>query len=235
MLRMASQNDVKETSETETTNSVMEKENAARKGITRPPLNFLPILKEAGIPIEISSPDKLCERLYQGVFVEGNKKKFYVDKNLNKNGYVLFPKALYICWGDTPKYWKWNTEKDMSGEDIQVAELLNVCWLEIRSSFRTITLTPGTQYEIVFVIMIKEFNNMSNCELLLTIHPPKEKAVSRRQYLKEYPLNKWVEMQVGVFWMKPENVGGLSFSLEEYSSFWKKGLVVKCVFIRPKN
>ncbi|KAF5954119.1 hypothetical protein HYC85_006975 [Camellia sinensis] len=43
------------------------KEIAARKGITRPPLNFLAILKDANISIDTSSPDKLCEQLCTGV------------------------------------------------------------------------------------------------------------------------------------------------------------------------
>ncbi|XP_075644218.1 uncharacterized protein PHLOEM PROTEIN 2-LIKE A4-like [Castanea sativa] len=228
---MASQIDVKGTSETGT-KSVKQKENAARKGITRPPLNFLSIFKEARIPIDISSPDKLYEQLYDGVFVEeGNKLKFFVDKKLNKNGFVYFARALYICWADTPQYWTWTKEKDTSGEDIEVAELLSVCWLEITGEIWTVKLTPGTLYEIVFVIMIKEGGNISNYTLQLTIDGSK----GRSQSLKDTPRNEWLEMQVGEFMMAPERVGWLKFRLEEYSPDWKNGLVVKCVIIRPKT
>ena len=39
-----------------------------------------------------------------------------------------------------------------SGEVIEVAELLGVCWLNIEGKIRTIDLSPGTEYEVVFVV-----------------------------------------------------------------------------------
>ncbi|CAL5334382.1 unnamed protein product [Camellia sinensis] len=80
------------------------KEIAARNGITRPPLNFLAILKDANISIDMSSPDKLCEQLYSGVYLKPNKLKYFVDKKSNKNCFVLFARELNICWNDNPQY-----------------------------------------------------------------------------------------------------------------------------------
>ncbi len=60
--------------------SVKGKENEARKGITRPPLNFLTIFKESEIPIDMSSPDKLCAQLHAGVFL-----KSYSGQSLKSN------------------------------------------------------------------------------------------------------------------------------------------------------
>ncbi|THG07331.1 hypothetical protein TEA_012769 [Camellia sinensis var. sinensis] len=147
-----------------------EKEIAARKGgRTRPPLSFLSILKDANIEIDMSCPHKLCDLLYAGVYLKPNTLassslifphfiscKYFVDKKSNKNCFALFPREFYICWGENPKYWKWTKEKEPSGEDIEVAELLDVCWLEVRGKIDTIDLSPGALYEIVFVLKVKE-------------------------------------------------------------------------------
>lgn len=50
-----------------------EMEITERKGITRPPLNFIAILKDSETPIDKSSPEKLCDQLYAGIFLKPNK------------------------------------------------------------------------------------------------------------------------------------------------------------------
>ncbi|KAL7264616.1 hypothetical protein ACSBR1_002555 [Camellia fascicularis] len=80
------------------------------------------------------------------------RKKCYVDEKTNKNCSMLFARKLDICWSDHSDYWKW-TNEETSGEEIEVAELKEVCWLDIRGKFgRTIDLSPGTMNEIVFVV-----------------------------------------------------------------------------------
>ncbi|GMP49630.1 hypothetical protein CsSME_00016555 [Camellia sinensis var. sinensis] len=220
-----------------------EKEIAARKGgRTRPPLSFLSILKDANMEIDMSCPHKLCDLLYAGVYLKPNTLKYFVDKKSNKNCFALFPREFYICWGENPKYWKWTKEKEPSGEDIEVAELLDVCWLEVRGKIDTIDLSPGALYEIVFVLKVYENPNddiekkhISNYTLTLTIIPPRVKRLSRQAILKENLAGNWFEIVVGEFIMSPENVGIMEFSIEEYTPTWKNGLAVKCAIIRPKK
>ena len=54
--------------------SVKGKKLTTKRG-TKPPLNFLAILNDANKlqMIDASSPDKLCDKLYAGVFLEENK------------------------------------------------------------------------------------------------------------------------------------------------------------------
>ncbi|GMP49572.1 hypothetical protein CsSME_00016510 [Camellia sinensis var. sinensis] len=201
------------------------KEIAARKGITRPPLNFLAILKDANISIDTSSPDKLCEQLYTG--------KYFVNKKSNKNCFVLFSRELNICWNDNPQYWRWTTLKETSGEEIEVAELLQVCWLDIRGQFNgAIDLSPGIVYEIVFVVRMIKHQDFS---LKLTIVLPNSKKLTCNESLNENPLGSWFDIQLGEFKMSPENVGTMEFSLEDHAELWKSGLIVKCAIIRPKK
>ena len=124
-----------------------------------------------------------------------------------------------------------------SGEDIEVADLSKVCWLNIEGTIQTIYLSPGTVYEVVFVVKMKDEGicNMRNFSVTLTIIFQRSKSLTRSANLKEKPLGNWIEILVGEFTMLPENVGDISFKLGEYSSDWKKGLVVKCATIRPKN
>ncbi|KAF5953441.1 hypothetical protein HYC85_006297 [Camellia sinensis] len=209
------------------------KEIAARKGITRPPLNFLAILKDANISIDMSSPDKLCEQLYSGVYLKPSKLKYFVDKKSNKNCFVLFARELNICWIDKPQYWRWTTLKETSGEEIEVAELLQVCWLDVRGQFNgAIDLSPGIVYEIVFVVRMIKYEDFS---LKLTIILPNSKKLTRNESLNEKPLGSWFDIQLGEFKMSPENVGPMEFSLEDHTELWKSGLIVKCAIIRPKK
>ncbi|KAM3691898.1 hypothetical protein ACJW31_08G046500 [Castanea mollissima] len=210
-------------------------EITARNGIIRPPLNFLSILNEAGIKIDTSSPDKLCDQLYAGIFLKPKLLKYFVDKKLNKNCFLLFARELTIDWGDNSEYWIWTYDKDASGEDIEVAELLKVCWLKITGMIWTVNLSPGTLYEIIFVVKVKEGGNVSNFSLNLSIIPHHLERIIRHHSLEEDALGNWIEIQVGEFKMSPEMVGNMIFHLEEATPEWKHGLLVKCAIIRPKN
>ncbi|CAL5387011.1 unnamed protein product [Camellia sinensis] len=213
------------------------KEIAARNGITRPPLNFLAILKDANISIDMSSPDKLCEQLYSGVYLKPNKLKYFVDKKSNKNCFVLFARDLNISWNDNPQYWRWTTLKEASlacsGEEIEVAELLQVSWLDVRGQFNgAVDLSPGIVYEIVFVVRMIKYQDFS---LKLAIILPNSKKLTRNESLNEKPLGSWFDIQLGEFKMSPENDGTMEFSREDHTELWKSGIIVKCAIIRPKE
>ncbi|GMY35119.1 protein phloem protein 2-like a1 [Fagus crenata] len=232
--------------ETGETDSVKGKELTTKRG-KKPPLNFLAILFDANITLDTSSPDKLCDELYAGVFLKKNTlassisispHKYFVDKKLNKNCFEMFARELYICWAEDPQYWQWTKEKDTRGEDIEVAKLVDVCWLEIQGTFRTIDLSLGTVYEVVFIVKMLKHNSWfgeENNSVTLTIILPRSKSLTRNEKLNKKPCEEWIEIQVGEFIISPENVGDITFKLDDRSSRWKTGLVLKCAIIRPKN
>ncbi|XP_028126927.1 lectin-like [Camellia sinensis] len=159
--------------------------------------------------------------------------KYFVDKKSNKNCFVLFARELNICWNDNPQYWRWTTLKETSGEEIEVAELLQVCWLDVRGQFNgAVDLSPGIAYEIVFVVRMIKCQDFS---LKLTIILPNSKKLTRNESLNEKPLGSWFDIQLGEFKMSPENVGTMEFSLEDHTELWKSGLIVKYAIIRPKE
>nr|XP_023919282.1 uncharacterized protein PHLOEM PROTEIN 2-LIKE A4-like isoform X1 [Quercus suber]POF01803.1 protein phloem protein 2-like a1 [Quercus suber] len=233
--------EIQQVEENSEADSLEGKEITAKRG-TKPPLNFLAILNDANIPIHDFSPDELCNQLYKGVFIEPKTLMYYVDKMLNKNCFIVFTRKLHITWIENSDYWEWTKEEDICdeySEDIEVAVLLGVCWLEIKGEIRTIDLSPGTVYEVVFVVKMLDEDwcecNMWNYSVTLTLILPHSKKVTHDENLEEKPIGKWFEIQVGEFKMTPENVGEISFQLGEFSSDWKCGLVLKCAIIRPKK
>ncbi|KAJ1413816.1 Phloem protein 2-like [Sesbania bispinosa] len=58
---------------------------------------------------------------------------FILDKLYGKRCYMLSPRTLSIVWGDTPRF-------------SEVAELVSVCWLEIKGRMKTCMLSPETLY-----------------------------------------------------------------------------------------
>ncbi|XP_062084253.1 F-box protein PP2-B10-like [Humulus lupulus] len=82
------------------------------------------------------------------LFDEG-RKSFSLDKMSGKKCYMLSARALSIVWGDTPRYWAWIPTPETRFGD--VAELISVCWFEIRGKIDIRMLSPSTLYTANFV------------------------------------------------------------------------------------
>ncbi|XP_021619846.1 F-box protein At2g02240 [Manihot esculenta] len=78
------------------------------------------------------------------VLIEDGKKSFSLDKVSGKKCYMLSARDLIIVWGDNPTYWRWTSEHNSRFPE--VAELIGVCWLEIRGKINTCLLSQDTLY-----------------------------------------------------------------------------------------
>ncbi|KAI3873939.1 hypothetical protein MKW98_001588 [Papaver atlanticum] len=152
--------------------------------------------------------------------------KYWID-NSGYNCFMLFPRDLAISWAENNKYWHWSSMKESSAScemAIEVAELLNVCWLEVNGKLDISKLNPGVKYEIVFVVMLK--NSAYGWEAPVNLRLPK---------------SQWIEVQVGEFQAPPQLADDkqrkeIQFSLFECENGnWKGGLVIKGVIVRPKK
>ena len=94
--------EIKQVEQNSEADSVKGNELTTKKG-TKPPLNFLAILKDKDIPFDTSSPDKLCKQLYAGVFLEPNALAgslwispdlIYIDGTLSYNQYIFHSHSL---------------------------------------------------------------------------------------------------------------------------------------------
>ncbi|KAH9734547.1 F-box protein [Citrus sinensis] len=112
------------------------------------------------------------------ILIDEGKKSFSLDKQSGKKCYMISARDLLIIWGDTPTYWSWTSIPEarfvsfthcfclfmyysfLMRKDIlaisknrfpEVAELICVCWLEIRGKINTRSLSPGTLYTAYLV------------------------------------------------------------------------------------
>ncbi|PNY01152.1 F-box protein pp2-b1 [Trifolium pratense] len=97
----------------------------------------------------LSKKDLYVNLTQKPILIDDGKKSFQLDKVDGKKCYMLSARSLFIVWGDTPRYWKWISVPDSRFS--QVAELVSVCWFEIRGWINTSMLSPNTLYGVYLV------------------------------------------------------------------------------------
>ncbi|KAK2991703.1 hypothetical protein RJ640_019495 [Escallonia rubra] len=200
------------------------------------PHNCEVILKDADIPpIDWSSVEKLPDQLYAGVFLNQKRKKYWVDRTSHHNCFMVFARDLAITWADDERFWQWAIFKETSDAFVEVAELLNVCWLEIRGRFETTKLSPGIVYEVFFVVMLKDHAYGWEVPVQFKLILPDDSSQEHKENFMNKQKGQWIEILAGKFMATPDKVGDIEFSLCGCEGRnWKKGLVVKGVAIRPE-
>ncbi|KAK6931941.1 Phloem protein 2-like [Dillenia turbinata] len=200
------------------------------------PQNFEAIIRNADSVIDRSFTEKLYDQLYAGVFLNQRGMKYWIDKKSNVNSFMVFAKDLAITWAEDSRFWQWPCLKETSDAYINVAELLNVCWLEVHGQFEIAKLSPGLVYEVAFIVMLKDPAYGWEIPVNLRLIMPDKSIHHHKECLMEKGRGKWIEILVGEFQTSPGNVGEIEFSLYEYEGGkWKKGLIIKGVTIRPKS
>ncbi|XP_021282218.1 putative F-box protein PP2-B12 [Herrania umbratica] len=112
--------------------------------------SFLPSDYRAIIPSSLASKKALYLSLCDNpILIEGGRKSFSLERGSGKKCYMLSARDLSIVWGDTPTYWRWISIPESRFEE--VAELLSVCWLEIRGRISISMLSPMTHYKAYLV------------------------------------------------------------------------------------
>ncbi|PSR98854.1 F-box protein [Actinidia chinensis var. chinensis] len=83
------------------------------------------------------------------LIIDNATKSFWLEKRSGRRCYMLAARNLAIVWGDTPSYWRWTSLPESRFPE--VAELVSVCWLEIRGKINTSVLSPSTTYAAYLV------------------------------------------------------------------------------------
>ncbi|XP_056162847.1 lectin-like [Syzygium oleosum] len=201
----------------------------------RPPHNYVAIVKDSDVPIQTFPLDKLCDQLYDGVVLQRGKRKYWVDRHLNKNCFMVFARELAITWGDSDQFWEWTTVKESGNVDVEEASLRSVCWLEISGKFQTIMLSLKTLYEVSLVALMTESSRGWSVPLKIDITLPDASKLECMENLQDKPRGVWINIVMGEFMTLSQNIGEIKFCITETSPNWKQGLVVKGVAFRPKN
>ncbi|KAE8009886.1 hypothetical protein FH972_006293 [Carpinus fangiana] len=92
---------------------------------------------------------RLCDH---PLLIDEGRKSFWLEKRSGKICYMLSPKDLVIVWMGTPRHWTWTSLPDARFPE--VAELISVCWLEIRGKINTNMLSPATLYTAYLVFKV---------------------------------------------------------------------------------
>ncbi|KAI4365257.1 hypothetical protein MLD38_021256 [Melastoma candidum] len=200
------------------------------------------VLKDSDMAIDDDrrTEENLYQILRDGVYLNQKKKKFWLDEKGNKNCFMLYARDIAITWGDTSSYWRWIYLKDAPREDlIEVAELVNVCWLEANVRFDTLALSPQTTYRVVLVVMIRANGYGWHVPVNFKLVLPDGSCQEHQEMLDEKPREQWFEILVGEIRTTGEDTmtsGKMEISMYEIKGGnWKSGMVIKGVVIRPKD
>ncbi|KAH7669776.1 Phloem protein 2-like protein [Dioscorea alata] len=208
------------------------------------------ILLRAVDRIEFSSKRELYFRLCNPILINDGKMSFFLEKSSGKKCYMLSARQLSITWTCTPRYWRWISVDNTRFEE--VAELLNVCWLEIRGKLNTRQLSQHTRYAVYLVF------NLSKASYGLG-HPPQETSVKLGAHVSSHitrlktPLKTeysaygydyevvsredgWMEIELGEFDTECGDDGEVEMKLMEIKGgHWKRCLIVQGIEIRPRK
>ncbi|XVF56732.1 hypothetical protein PTKIN_Ptkin06aG0143900 [Pterospermum kingtungense] len=173
------------------------------------------------------------------VFPEPKRKKTWDDASSGHKCFVLYARSLHICWSDH-EYWSWDSFKEASDEIIEVARLRTVCWLDLSGKLKISDLSPGTVYEVAFVVMLTKGASGWELPIKLNLSLPGGKVQERQVSLLQKPRGQWMELSLCHFCTTGENgetkeAEQVCFRLYEIGGHWKNGLVIKGAILRPIN
>ncbi|KAM0878890.1 hypothetical protein ACQ4PT_034594 [Festuca glaucescens] len=110
---------------------------------------------------------RLCSR---PVLLDGATMSFELDRRSGAKCWMLSARALSITWGDDPSCWTWTA--DFPGSRFpEVAELVDVCWLEITGKLQLSLFSPRTMYAAYLVFLIADDSYGLECNIGML--PPK--------------------------------------------------------------
>lgn len=210
------------------------------------PSDYRQIVSQSSDHLEFNSLKDLYFLLCSShILIDQSTKSFTLDKRSGKTCYMLGSRSLIIAWGDTPQYWSWISVPESRFPEN--AELRWVCWLDIKGTIPTKSLSQNTTYGAYFVFkLVKEdytgfeFIPMKVCvseadEDGLPINRDHHPMVTKLVYLKslegsrfsrdpeDLPLpvdreDGWMEIEMGTYQVGSDDNDG---------AFCKKGLVLE--------
>ncbi|KAK4854701.1 hypothetical protein QYF36_000301 [Acer negundo] len=186
--------------------------------------------------------------------IQNGKLSFWFNRPSGKKCYMISARELNIAWasGDTPWYWHWID--DFPGARFpEVAELIMVCWFEIRGTIDTSFLSTMTTYVAYLVFKpIDNFSGFENNPVEVTVGLAGGNVQNQTVYFDQWQQNivpgdnpglfpkergdGWLESELGEFFHGSDEDGELSMTILEINcDIGKHGLVVQGIEIRPKK
>ncbi|ESQ33084.1 hypothetical protein EUTSA_v10004729mg [Eutrema salsugineum] len=181
--------------------------------------------------------------------IEEGKKSFWLEKASGKRCIMLSSKEVWITWGSSPQYWQWISIPESRFD--KIAELLNVCWFEIRAGMHTRYLSPGTRYSVYIVFKTEDgcpglgdipvevgvgLVGQESSQKLIYFVGPSDRRRDREVRDVTKPKERvdgWMEAELGEFFNE-SCCDDISVSVVETKSpYWKRGLIIQGIEFRP--
>ena len=121
-----------------------------------------------------------------------------------------------------------------SEENIEVARLSHVCWLDVRGKLKMSELSPGVSYDVFYQVKLKKGGSGWELPITLRLSLPDGRVQHRQVSLLRKPRGEWMELNVGNFQAQQREDRELCFDLYEHGGHWKNGLIVKAAILRPR-
>ncbi|ONK69671.1 uncharacterized protein A4U43_C05F25500 [Asparagus officinalis] len=164
-------------------------------------------------------------------------------------GVIVTARELSIAWSNDPNYWKWvpidegyNSNHTVIwflnfvyrewGEEGEIAELIQVSWLDVEGRVKMQNLEEGREYEVMFLVIMGNIGarNFPVILKLIANGEEQEKTVDLNNLRDKGEL---VSVSVGKF--AATSSGDVAFSLANHDSSLKEGLSVKGAIIESRS
>lgn len=191
------------------------------------------LLKAAGVQVDLNeykNLDKIDKLLQNGAVYNDQKMRYWVDLG-ERDCFAIYARGLNIDSGHISKYWQWPTDSD----GIEMAEAMNIKWLGVSGSFRTVYLEQMVRYKVSFRLKTTPSSTMAGKVVNLALTLPDGTKQETRAMLPAVPSSgnsSWTELEVGQFCMTARNLGEIKFAMEKAFESWETGLVIKGVEIK---
>ncbi|XP_056844131.1 F-box protein At2g02240 isoform X2 [Raphanus sativus] len=178
--------------------------------------------------------------------IEAGKKSFWLEKTTGKRCIMLSPTEVTIIWGTSPQYWRWISIPESRFE--KIAELIDVCWFEIRGGMHTRYLSPGTRYSVYIVFKTKNgcpglgyspvdaevgLVGQGSSQKLIYFVGPHGRGGRRDVTKPEAREDGWMEVELGQFY-SDSCCDDISLSVVKSDTpDWKSGLIIQGFEFRP--
>ncbi|KAK3430344.1 LOW QUALITY PROTEIN: hypothetical protein EUGRSUZ_E01885 [Eucalyptus grandis] len=166
------------------------------------------------------APPPIHDELSTGVFLNNRTMKHWVEKESMKNCFMIYARGVSITWAENNSYWQWLTEKDAPSDDapVEMAELLNVCWLDVHGRFDVSKLSMGTTYEVAFVILMRSSADGWQIPVNIRLTLPDGTKQEHTENLMEKPRRDWIEIKAGELSTTKHKEGEMEVSMFEHAT-----------------
>ncbi|KAI3826643.1 hypothetical protein L1987_00693 [Smallanthus sonchifolius] len=224
------------------------------------PSDYQEIISRSVSPVNYSSKKELYFSLCDSpILLDDGNLSFSLNKQNGKKCFMLGAKALSIAWS-TSVFWRWTSSPESRFSE--VAKLVAVCWLEIKSKFKTSMLSSNTTYAAYLVYnigplscgldfpaktLVRHVDGTEDVDddvamTVVYLKPPNANDSlsrhTRTETIGGIPQKRadgWMEIELGKFYNdKMEGEVDIRFT-ETCELNWKSGLIVEGIDIRPTN